>query len=91
MKRKPKPARGFAALSHKGEIIPNSVRGTRDAVRLSASECTPIPVLIVPDEDGVTVEAGPPPRRRSGPAAVTYGKARRREAQAPRDPAPRRC
>lgn len=67
MKRKPKPVRGFAALSHKGEIIPNSVRGARDAVRLSAGECTPIPVLIVPDEDGDLAEATPlRPRRHGG-------------------------
>ena len=40
------PARGFAYTRPDGTIIVNSVRETRDAVRLSGAEGNPIPVVI---------------------------------------------
>ena len=48
-------ARGFAYTRPDGTIIVNSVRETRDAVRLSGAEGNPIPVMITQlTEDGTT-------------------------------------
>lgn len=49
------PARGFAYTRPDGTIIVNSVRETRDDVRLSGAEGNPIPVMITQvTEDGAT-------------------------------------
>jgi hypothetical protein len=49
------PAHGFAYTRPDGTIIVNSIRETRDAVRLSGAEGNPIPVMITQvAEDGTT-------------------------------------
>jgi hypothetical protein len=50
------PAHGFAYRRPDGSIIVNSVRETRDAVRLSGAEGVPVPVMITQVRDGGTVE-----------------------------------
>jgi hypothetical protein len=49
-------ARGFAFTRSDGTIIVNSVRETRDAVRLAEAEGVPIPVMITRMADDSTVE-----------------------------------
>ena len=50
------PARGFAYTRPDGTIIVNSVRETRDAVRLSGAEGNPIPVMITQVAEHGTTE-----------------------------------
>jgi hypothetical protein len=49
-------ARGFAFTRSDGTMIVNSVRETRDAVRLAGAEGVPIPVMIIRMADDSTVK-----------------------------------
>jgi len=51
------PAFGFAYTRPDGTIIVNSVRETRDAVRLAGAEGSPVPVMVTQMPDDSTVES----------------------------------
>jgi hypothetical protein len=51
------PAFGFAYTRPDGTIIVNSVRETRDAVRLAGAEGSPVPVIVTQMPDDSTVDS----------------------------------